>query len=113
MKITAPDPSFSGEVTHGPVELQFVDGVAELDDTRYGDRAQLNSVLGYMRSRGYGVGIEEPVPVQDEPQADGAEPKGAALDAALEDAGLSKSGTADEKRARLAGHRAEQEEATA
>lgn len=30
--------------------------------------------------------------------------KGAALDAALEDAGLPKSGTADEKRARLAEH---------
>jgi hypothetical protein len=33
--------------------------------------------------------------------------KGAALDDALEAAGLSKSGTADEKRARLAEHRGE------
>lgn len=36
-----------------------------------------------------------------------AELKGAALDDALEEAGLSKSGTADEKRARLAEHRGE------
>ncbi|NUO58991.1 MAG: hypothetical protein HOV78_20210 [Hamadaea sp.] len=44
----------------------------------------------------------------DEDSDDGEDPaelKGAALDAALEEAGLSKSGTADEKRARLAEHR--------
>jgi hypothetical protein len=36
--------------------------------------------------------------------------KGAALDEALDRAGLSKSGTADEKRARLADHTTEQEQ---
>jgi hypothetical protein len=48
----------------------------------------------------------------DEPQGDeddgDDEPKGADLDKALDEAGLQKSGTADEKRARLREHRASQ-----
>lgn len=41
------------------------------------------------------------------PESEAAELKGAALDEALEDAGLSKSGSADDKRARLAEHSTE------
>lgn len=48
------------------------------------------------------VGQPAPTAPEDEPAA---ELKGAALDEALEDAGLPKSGTADEKRQRLAEHR--------
>lgn len=49
---------------------------------------------------------DAPAPAEA-PQGDaGDEPKGAALDAALREAGLSTEGKADEKRARLAAHRA-------
>jgi hypothetical protein len=51
------------------------------------------------------LGKEAGQPAPGEPAA--TELKGAALDDALEAAGLSKSGTADEKRARLAEHRGE------
>lgn len=41
------------------------------------------------------------------PESEAADLKGAALDEALEDAGLPKSGSADDKRARLAEHSTE------
>ena len=70
----------------GPVHgVNFVDGVGETDN---------EAALAYFAAHGYTV--EEAA----------AELRGAALDEALEQAGLPKTGTADEKRARLAERRA-------
>lgn len=83
-KITAPVEGFNGMV--GGVE--FKDSVAATDNEQ---------ALGYFRRAGYTVD-----------ELDGGSPddgertlKGTALDEALDAAGLSKAGTADEKRARL------------
>lgn len=71
--------------------------------TRNGDVRVIPDVLvEQYSSRGW-----EPV---DEQSTDPGELKGKALDAALTDAGLSTSGTADEKRARLSEHTANQHE---
>ena len=79
--ITAPVEGFNGTIG----DVVFVAGVAVTDDL---------AVIGYCQAAGYTV------------EFDGGSPddvlKGAALDDALDDAGLSKAGTADEKRARLA-----------
>lgn len=123
MEIHAPDSTFEGKSRYGDLELEFEAGVAQHD----GDLP--DAVRSYMLGAGYGIDeaapksepAPEPVdhpresrvgtPLADAstqpdeaPDADPAELKGAALDEALEAAGLPKSGTADEKRARLAEH---------
>jgi len=60
-------------------------------------------LVGFMQDRGYSLTEEAADDVANEL-------KGKALDQALEDAGLPKSGTADEKRARYAEYLAEQEQ---
>lgn len=68
----------------GPVHgVNFVNGAAETDD---------EAALAYFAANGYAV------------EDAAAELKGQALDDALDAADLPKSGTADEKRARLAEH---------
>lgn len=79
MRITAPVEGFNGMIG----DVEFKDSVAVTDDA---------TIIGYCRRAGYLV--------EDEP--DDGILKGAALDAALDGEGLSKAGTADEKRARLA-----------
>lgn len=59
-------------------------------------------VVQTFRDRGW----ETEADIADRAGAEAEELRGKALDAALEDAGLSKSGTVDEKRARLAEHEA-------
>ena len=61
------------------------------------------AVIQHFRDRGW----ETTEDIAARAGADAEELRGKALDEALEDAGLSKSGTADEKRARLAEHEAE------
>lgn len=83
-KITAPLEGFDGYIS----DVQFKDSVAVTDDV---------AVIGYCQSAGYLVEFDEGPTVL----------KGAELEAALDEAGLSKAGTADEKRARLAEHQGE------
>ena len=59
-------------------------------------------VVDHFRSRGW----ETAEDIAARAGAEAEELRGKALDEELEDAGLSKSGTADEKRARLAEHKA-------
>lgn len=83
-KITAPVEGFNGSIS----DVHFVDSVAETGNL---------AVIGYCQTAGYTVEFDGGSP------DDGVTTlKGAALDAALDDAGLDKTGTADEKRARLA-----------
>jgi hypothetical protein len=89
-RIFHPDGSYNG--TLGPVG--FTNGVADTQD---------HSAISYAVLAGWKVDQDEPEPV------DPAELKGAALDAALDAAGLSKDGKADEKRQRLAEHAAAQD----
>lgn len=76
----------------------------EARETEYAERALVGDelvpeVLADMGAEADGTPNPNPV-------AEAGELKGAALDEALDEAGLSKSGTADEKRQRLADHRA-------
>ena len=61
------------------------------------------AVVQHFRERGW----ETPDDIAARAGEEAEELRGKALDRALEDAGLSKSGTVDEKRARLAEHEAE------
>lgn len=80
-RITALTEGFNGAIG----SVQFKDSVAETDDL---------AVIGYCQgATGYTVEFGEPKEILL---------SGAALKKALEDAGLSTDGTADEKRARLA-----------
>ena len=62
------------------------------------------AVVQDFRDRGW----ETPADIEARAGAEAEELKGKALDKALDDAGLSKSGTADERRARLAEYEAAQ-----
>ena len=62
------------------------------------------AVIQHFRERGW----ETQEDIAERAGAEAEELKGKALDEALDDAGLSKSGTADEKRARLAQYEADQ-----
>ncbi|MER7070964.1 hypothetical protein [Terrabacter sp. NPDC000476] len=74
-------------------------------ETEYAERALVGDEPVPEVIADMGAKVGQPAP-GTEPSADDAlELKGAALDEALEEAGLAKSGTADEKRARLAEHR--------
>jgi hypothetical protein len=71
------------------------------------------SLVDYYRQQGW---TEEPTAAQlaaVAAEAEAQQLKGAALDAALEEAGLSKAGSADEKRQRLAEHNTPAAEAPA
>lgn len=82
--------AFNGEV--GP--LQFIDGVIELDTDEH------DIYVGYCETNTQFL-VEHDI---DGPAQDPRQLKGKALDAALDAAGLSKEGKADEKRARLVEH---------
>lgn len=76
----------------------------EMKDPGSGDvRVVPNELVGLYRSRGWESTTPDDAPA-DDPADDPAELKGQALDAALKDAGLSTSGTVEEKRLRLTEH---------
>lgn len=85
-RVTAPNREYNGKTG----ACQFSDGVYE--------GAVEDGTLAYFQQAGYAV---ETVG-GDTDEVDASELKGAALDQALEDAGLPTTGKADEKRARLA-----------
>jgi hypothetical protein len=64
-------------------------------------------VLDSFRDRGWYTPEESAAHAEEQAAKDAEALKGKALDDALDKAGLSKAGTADEKRARLAEHEAE------
>lgn len=66
-----------------------------------------DGVIQMFRDRGWYTPEESAARAEEEAAAAAEALKGKALDDALEAAGLPKSGTADEKRARLAEHEAE------
>lgn len=91
--------------------------MSEFVSVLQGDKSK--TVVTVTREHAEGLGLD----VLDQPAVDGrgrplgprqvadppSELKGAELDAALDAAGLPKTGSADEKRARLADHNADQE----
>lgn len=130
MKIHAPNREFTGEQTYGTTVIKFEEGVAEVDELSpsirqylvgagYGIDADPTAApddvdlpdphatavfyVGTPLADASAVRVEDgPPPAPD--AADEAPLKGKDLDAALDAVGLPKTGTADEKRARLAEH---------
>lgn len=72
MRVSSPDPKFTGVSTFGPVRVEFRDGVAELDESQFdGDpytEGQLMGIRSYMVSRGYGVDGEDATPRDPDPE---------------------------------------------